>query len=138
MKKIFVDTNLFIRYLVNDIPEMADQVERLFDKAVKGEVCLVTGPPVFFELAWTLKSFYKKSREYIHECLLSIMGIPGLEVLDSELLERALEIYRNTSADFGDAYIAISAGAVGADSIATFNKSHFKNQRIALYDFECA
>jgi len=136
MKKVFIDTNLFIRYLVNDIPEMADQVERLFDKAEKGDIVLVTGPPVFFELAWTLKSFYKKTREYIHECMLSVMGIPGLEVLDSELLERALELYRNTNADFGDAYIVASAEAIQSDRIATFNKKHFKNQKIELYDFE--
>ncbi len=134
MKKVFVDTNLFIRYLVNDITEMADLVERLFDNAEKGEVSLVTGLPVFFELAWTLKSFYKKSREYIHECLLSIMGIPGLEILDAELLERALEIYGNTTTDFGDAYIVASAEAVQADSIATFNRKHFKNLGIELYD----
>ncbi len=134
MKKIFIDTNLFIRYLVNDTPEMADQVERLLEKAEKGGIRLVTGPPVFFELAWTLKSFYKKPRQYIHQCLLSIMGIQGLEVLDLEVLEQALEIYRNTATDFADAYIAASAEAVQADGIATFNRNHFKNLGIALYD----
>ena len=35
MKKIFVDTNLFMRYLTNDIPTQIDKVERLFDLAEK-------------------------------------------------------------------------------------------------------
>ncbi len=51
MKRYFVDTNVSIRYLVNDKPEQADRVEKLLDKAEKGEICLMTGPPVFFELA---------------------------------------------------------------------------------------
>ncbi len=136
MKKVFVDTNLFIRYLVNDVPEMADAVERLFDTAERGEISLVTGPPVFFEMAWTLKSFYKKSRQYIYECLQSIMGIQGLEVLDSEVLEQSLEIYRNMAVDFGDAYIAASAKIRQADNIATFNRVHFKKLGIPIYNLE--
>lgn len=87
MKKVFLDTNLFIRYLVNDLPGQADKVDRLFQQAEKGKVRLVTGPPVFFELVWTLKSFYKKPREYIYECLRSILGIEGLETLDLEISE---------------------------------------------------
>ncbi len=134
MKKVFVDTNLFLRYVVNDLPKQADKVDRLLQKAEKGKVGLVTGPPVFFELAWTLKSFYKKSREYIYECLMSILGIQGLEVLDSEIIEQALEIYRSTNTDFADAYIAASAVLIEADSVATFNKSHFKNLQIPLYE----
>lgn len=132
--EIFLDTNLFLRYLVNDQHQMADQVEKLFLRAEKGEVGLVTGPPVFFELAWTLRSFYKKSKTYIYECLLSIMGIPGLKMLDAEILEEALKIYKDSATDFSDAYLAASAKIVKADCIATFNKKHFKNLDIRLYD----
>lgn len=133
MKKAFVDSNLFIRYLVNDYPELADKVDRLLDKAEKGEISLVTGPPVFFELAWTLKSFYKKPREYIYECLLSILGIQGLEVIDSEILEQALETYRTKNIDFGDAYISASIAVIGVDCIATFNRKHFQNLGLTFY-----
>ena len=136
MKKVFIDTNLFIRYLVNDNLEMAEQVEQLFDKAASGDLRLVTGPPVFFELAWTLKSFYKKDREYIYECLKSILGIEGLETLDVDILEPALEIFNHAAIDFADAYIAALAKSVQADSIATFNQKHFKNLDIALYNFK--
>lgn len=135
MKAIFLDTNLFLRYLVNDIPEQADKVERLLDLAEKGEVRLVTGPPVFFEMAWTLKSFYKMGRLTIYECLSGIMGIPGLYVTDADILEEAIELYKDTNADFGDAYMAVLSKKVDADSVATFNKSHFKNLGVQLYDF---
>ena len=135
MKKIFVDTNLFIRYLINDIPSQIDKVENLFDLAKKGDVRLITGPPVFFEMAWTLKSFYKMGRKRIYEYLSSILGLPGLEVTDLDILEEALELFYHTSSDFSDAYIAISSKRVGAESVATFNVKHFKNLNVRLYPF---
>ncbi len=134
MKKIFLDTNLFIRYLVNDIPEQADKVDKLFHEAEKGKLRLITGPPVFFEIVWTLKSFYGVSRQYIYDCLMSVLGIQGLEVLDIEIVEQALELYRNTNTDFADAYIAASAKGAAVNMIATFNKNHFKNLQIPLYN----
>lgn len=135
MKKVFVDTNLFIRYLTNDVPDQIDKVDHLFNRAEKGEVKLVTGPPVLFEMAWTLKSFYGMSRERVCECLSSILGLPGLEVLDLEIVEEALELFRDTPCDFADAYIAASSKKIGAESVATFNAKHFKNLNVNLYRF---
>lgn len=133
MKKVFVDTNIFIRYLTNDVPSQVDKVECLFDLAEKGEVRLVTGPPVFFEMAWTLKSFYNMSRKRIYECLSAILGIPELEVTDLDILEEALELFNRTSADFSDAYIAVLSKKAGAESIATFNAKHFKQLNAQTY-----
>jgi len=136
MRKIFVDTNLFIRYLTNDVPNQIDKVENLFDQAENGRVKLVTGPPVFFEIAWTLKSFYKLDRRTIYECLTGILGLPGLEILDIDILEEALELFNNTSADFSDAYICVAAQRCEADAVATFNVKHFKDLPTKLFPLE--
>ena len=133
MKRIFIDTNIFIRYFINDIPAQVDKVERLFDRAERGEITLVTGPPVFFEVAWTLKSFYNISRKGVYEYLSGILGLSGLEVIDLDILEDSLELFKNTSADFSDAYIAVLSKKIGADSIATFNAKHFKKLDVQIY-----
>lgn len=132
MKRFFVDTNVFIRYLVNDVPEHADRVEKLLDSAERGEIRLVTGPPVFFELAWTLKSFYKLGKEEIFDCLLSIAGIKGLDVADIDVVTEALEIYRRSPSEFADAYISVLAKKLDADGVATFNKKHFESLDVEL------
>ena len=136
MKKIFIDTNIFIRYLINDVPSQIDKVERLFDLSEKGEITLITGPPVFFEIAWTLKSFYNVNREGIYESISAIIGLPGLEIIDLEILEEALELYKQTSVDFSDVYIAVQAKKAGAESIATFSTKHFKNLNVEIYPLE--
>ncbi len=133
MKRYFVDTNVFIRYLVNDKPEHADRVEKLLDKAEKGEIRLMTGPPVFFELAWTLKSFYEKDKDEIYNCLLSIAGIPGLDVADINVITEALEIYKKHPVEFADAYISVLSKTLNADGVVTFNKKHFNKLDVELY-----
>ena len=57
--RLFVDANLFLRYLTNDVPEQADAVEKLLDQAEAGEVALVTNNFVMAELGWVLSPFYK-------------------------------------------------------------------------------
>ncbi len=133
MKRIFLDTNIFIRYLVNDIPAQVDKVEKLFDLAEQDKIRLVTGPPVFFEIAWTLKSFYGFDKLRIYECLSGILGIYGLEVLDADILLEALELYKENNVDFSDAYISASAQKNKANSIATFNTKHFKPLNASIY-----
>lgn len=133
MKKYFVDTNVFMRYLLNDNPDHADRVERLLDKAEKGAIRLVTGPPVFFELAWTLKSFYEMSKNEIYTCLLSIAGIPGLDVIDIDVITESLEVYKEQSVEFSDAYISVSSKHLNTDGVVTFNKKHFDKLDVKLY-----
>ena len=133
MKKYFVDTNIFIRYLVNDEPDHADRVERLLDKAEKGEIRLVTGPPVFFELAWTLKSFYEMKKDEIYTCLLSIAGIQGLNVTDIDVITESLEVYKENAVEFSDAYISVLSKKLNTDGVVTFNKKHFNKLDVRLY-----
>ena len=73
------------------------------------------------------------SRKRIYECLSSILGLPGLEVTDLDILEEALELFFRTSSDFSDTYIAVLSRKVRAESVATFNAKHFKNLPVKLY-----
>ena len=65
--RIFVDTNLFLRYLTNDVPAQADAVEAILRRAAAGEISLTTNTLVMAEIVWTLKSFYKLDRARIKE-----------------------------------------------------------------------
>ena len=53
--KVFVDSNIFLRYLLKDDEKQFAQAEAWIERARRGELTLVVGPPVFFEIAWTLR-----------------------------------------------------------------------------------
>lgn len=123
--KIFIDTNIFLRYLTNDDPAMANKIERIFQQALNGKTALVTNAFVIAEIIWVLESFYKRSKEDIENMVSKIMNTKGLEVKDSRLLFKALDLYVSENIDFTDAYIAIYMKQNGWNRILTFDKKHF-------------
>ena len=125
MTRVFVDTTIFLRFLTQDDAGQSEKAERLFHEARDGRLRLVTGPPVLFELVWTLRRAYKVARGRTLEILASLLAWEGLELTDRALVEAAVERARASGQEFADAYVACVADAAGAGSIATFNERDF-------------
>jgi len=121
----FVDTNLFLRYLTNDVPAQAGAVESLLQRAAKGKVKLVTTSMVIAEIVWTLESFYELDKKEIQEMVLGILNTDGLEVADSDLILQAIVHYSDKNVDYIDAFNAAWMIKNDVDRIYTFDQKHF-------------
>ncbi|MFH0789579.1 MAG: type II toxin-antitoxin system VapC family toxin [Pseudomonadota bacterium] len=124
-EKVFADTNIFLRYLTNDVPDQADAVEELFRSAAIGDILLITNSLVIAEIVWTLESFYKLSREDIQVKVLAILNTPGLEVADSDLILQAIAWYKDKNVDFLDGYNGAWLTSQGIKTAYTFDQKHF-------------
>jgi predicted nucleic acid-binding protein len=133
--RVFVDANVFLRYFTLDDAGQHGRAARLFGEASQGDVDLVTGPPVLFEVAWTLQAAYGIPRERVLDVLSRILAFPGLHLTDAQLVERALQLARSANRDFADAYIAASAETGGVDAVATFNRKDLQRLGSVIYDF---
>jgi len=135
MTRVFGDSNVFLRFFTHDDRGQHSRAAELFKKAANGTLLLLTGPPVLFEIAWTLRAAYKLRGEQILDVLSRILTLPGLHMADAALAEEALRLARLTKLEFADAYIAASARASGAEAVATFNRRDFQRLGSALYGF---
>ncbi len=124
-KPFFVDTNVFLRYLTNDVPAQADAVESLFRRAADGKVSIVTTGLVIAEIVWTLERYYGLDKRDIQTMVLGILNTKGLEVIDSGLILQAIIPYADKNVDFIDAYNAAWMIKNGVDTIYTFDQKHF-------------
>lgn len=124
-ERIFADTNLFLRYLTNDVPAQADAVEQLLRRASAGEVVLVINSLIIAEIVWTLESFYGLTREDIKDKVLAIFNTTGLEVAEGDLLLQAIFWYAEKNIDFIDAFNAAWLMAQGLTTACTFDRKHF-------------
>lgn len=122
---VFVDTNLFLRFLTNDVPEQADAVERLLRQAMRGEITLVTSNLVIAEIVWTLETYYNLPRDEVQEKVLAILNTNGLNIEDIDLLLQAILWYVDESVDFTDAYNAAWLLDQGIHTAYTFDHKHF-------------
>lgn len=122
-ERVFADTNLFLRYLTNDVPAQADAVEALLQRAAAQEITLVTNSLVVAEIVWTLESFYKLPRTAVQEKVFAILNTPGLEVADADLVLQGIDDYIENNVDFIDAYNGAWLLAQGLTSAYSFDRS---------------
>lgn len=125
-ERIFADTNLFLRYLTNDIPAQADAVEALLRRAAQGELVLVITSLVIAEIIWTLESYYGLDRSQVQRSVLAILNTPGLEVADREVLFQAVLWYAEKRVDFIDAFNAAWMSRRGLARVCTVDRNHFR------------
>jgi predicted nucleic-acid-binding protein len=125
MAEFFIDTNIFLRFLTNDIPTQAQAVEDVFIRANKGEIELYTSILSLAEIVWTLESYYELPREEIRDKVIAILNTPGLQVEEADSLAQAVTLYADLNIDFIDAYNAVWMKDQGLAKVITFDIKHF-------------
>ena len=124
-KRRLVDTNLIVRYLVQDHEKHVKAAEKLFDACDRGDVVIVVLPAVLAECVFVLQSFYEHPRADIASALGRLISSPGVEI-DSEAIHLdALDRYRTTKVHFVDCLIAATATAEDTP-VATFDQDFRK------------
>jgi predicted nucleic acid-binding protein len=119
-KRKLVDTNLIVRYLVQDHERHAKAAGKLFDACDRGEVVIVVLPTVLAECVFVLESFYEHPRGDIVAALGRLIASPGVEMGSVEIHLDALQRYQNTRVHFVDCLIAATSTAEEIP-VATFD-----------------
>lgn len=128
--KVFVDTNIFLRFLLADHPQQSPACKKLFEKAQTGKAKLVTLPIVIAEIAWVLSSFYKEPVKEVARKLRIILLFEGLEVPYRDALLSATQVFESGGIDFIDAYVASWLRTEGLDRIYSYDKDFDKVEGI--------
>ena len=120
---IALDSNVLIRFLVEDDPAQADLARRLIESALEqGERCYISDP-VLCELEWVLDSAYGALRRDVATALQNIIGSPFFLFDDTASVKRALDRFFRGRADFSDYLLGTRAQERGAATTYTFDKA---------------
>lgn len=95
--KLFLDTNVWLRFFIADNEEFFLQVKRLIELAEEGRVRLSASTFVLSEFVYVESSFYKIDKKNIVEDLESISSIKNIRIIESTDFYRALEIFKKSS-----------------------------------------
>jgi predicted nucleic acid-binding protein len=124
-KRKLVDTNLIVRYLVQDHEKHAKAAGKLFDACDRGEVIIVVLPTVLAECVFVLESFYEHPRGHIVAALGRLIASPGVEISGVEVHLDALHRYQKTKVHFVDCLIAATSTSEEIP-VATFDEDFRK------------
>jgi predicted nucleic-acid-binding protein len=130
-KRRLVDTNLIVRYLVQDHEKHAKAAGRLFEASDRGDLVIVILPTVLAECVFVLESFYEHPRGDIATALSTLISSPGVEIIELAVHLDALDRYRKTKVHFVDCVIAATASAEKIP-VATFDQDFRKFADVRL------
>jgi predicted nucleic acid-binding protein len=115
----FVDTNILVRHLTGDPPEMAARATAY----LRSETGLLLTDLVAAETVYVLESFYEAPRDQVAQAMRSLLGLDTVICLDSALLRRAIEVYETDRVDFAEAYLVACAESTGVGRVTSFDRS---------------
>lgn len=119
---IFVDTNYFLRFLVDNGTEQYQNSSDLISQATKGNINLATDIVVIFEIYWVLGNVYKYDVLQIKSALLQICNFDFLIIDEKQTLLKAISTIENFNGDLEDAYHYFYCQSKKITQIATFDK----------------
>jgi predicted nucleic-acid-binding protein len=116
-----IDTNVLVRYLVQDDPEQGRRATRFIARECTADDPGLINRIVLCELVWVLETAYEYPRARVSQALDAIMRSAQLKIEDPQDAWTALREYR-AGADFADALIATVNRRLGCEHTATFDR----------------
>ncbi len=136
--RLFLDTNVVIRFVTNDDPDQAGRACALFQRVEAGGVTLVTAEANVLEMVQVLssKTLYDLPRAEVTSRLSIILKLQGLRVPNKASLLRALELWSTApgSVDFVDVLDVAHMERLGISTIATFDRDFDRFPQIIRQD----
>lgn len=117
---IAVDTNVLIRFLVDDHPTEGRRARQVF-----GANCVHLAESVLLESEWVMRAVYAFSREDISIAVRSLLRLPNVTVDDRPAVFQVLDWF-DEGFDFADALHCVRSAGL---EMKTFDKKFIKKGR---------
>jgi len=105
MSKNLLDTNLIIRFLVNDDPQKVSKVEKLLKDKNNTNILLDT---IVAEIIWVLNSYYSLKKTEVVEKIRALIHVDTIEC-NEVLINKALAFWEGNNISYIDSYLVAVA-----------------------------
>ena len=106
MKKLFLDTNIILRFFLKDNENQYRDVCRLFAEIEEGRFRPYTSSIVFLELNYVMRSIYKLSIDEVLDYIDAVKKMRGMTVIETTDMDKAINFYKKYKIKLGDCFIA--------------------------------
>jgi predicted nucleic-acid-binding protein len=130
---IGLDTNILVRYFIQDDPEQTRLAVNLIDSLSPTKSGWI-GVAVFMELDWVLNNVLKVKKDRVVEIFDTLLVSQELVVENANTVREALQLYRSRNTDFSDCLIASAAKAAGCSRIVTFDRIAARDAGMVLIE----
>jgi predicted nucleic-acid-binding protein len=119
---IGLDSNIVIRYLVQDDKKQSAAATRFIEKSLTTDVPGYINHITLCEIVWVLQRCYGVTKQQLRDIIEGLLTTKQLIVENVEVAWKALRAYDANSADFCDALIGQANVQSGCEHTVTFDK----------------
>ena len=120
---IGLDSNVLVRYLVQDDPKQSALATRFIERTLSSDDPGFVSTIVLCEIAWVLGECYGADRKGVREVVEGLLATKQLVIEQAEVVWKALRAWEGVLADFSDALIGQIVTAHGGDRTVTFDRA---------------
>lgn len=129
MNHVFIDTNILVRFTLQDNPQQNKKTREYIADAKQGKVKLTIITEILLEVEYVLRKTYRIPREQIARNLESLIGMEYFDVVDRDILKIALKIYKLKSLDLVDVILFLKARKANA-KVLSFDRDFAKLKKL--------
>lgn len=119
---IGIDTNILLRYLLDDDPIWSPVVTDFVDNRLTTEQPAYVNVITLIELVWTLRRRPEYDRSRLTSVVESLLSSDVIVLAEASAIERALSSFKKGTAGFADYLIAELNEAAGASPTITIDR----------------
>ena len=121
MKEVYIDTNVFLRYFLNDVEDQFSKAKELIEEIESGKKVGKISILVINELIWILEKYYSIERTVYIPRILKLLLIDQMKIVEvkKEELRKILEKFQKKKYDFTDIYLS---SITSPENIASFDR----------------
>jgi len=119
--KCLLDTNMVLRYLLNDVPEQFFVAKQVFDELRTSERTAILLESILAECVYVLQIHYKVPKAELAKMLDNVLRYPGIVNSDKPSLREALKLNAVNNIDFADC-ILVAKARIGELEVVTFDE----------------
>lgn len=121
MNSIIIDTNGFLRLLLNDIPDQAEKVEQRIKQAKNKHTKIIVPDIILFEINFILNKYYNIGKKEVIEKLKSLVSTPYFLIESKDIFSKALAIYSMNNISLVDSFL-LSKAEIEQAELFTFDQ----------------
>ena len=110
---MYIDTNILMRYLLNDIPEQTDIAAEIIANGAQ------IYPEVIPEAVYVLSKIYEIPRKAVSDTLIAILD--DISVERKEQIKKTLKLFRETKLDYIDC-LHLAGYSLSGEDFFSFDK----------------
>lgn len=129
---IGLDTNVLVRYIVQDHPEQSAAAARLIEEHCTAQAPGYLSVLVLVELAWVLTSAYGFEKAAVLIVMRQLLRTAEFVIEDRDTVHAAVREFESGPSDFADCLIACRNHAGGCARTYTFDLRAARSKHFAL------